>query len=223
MKDNEMVESKSNILYTIGHSNHTIENFIALLKRYGVTCIADVRSAPYSRYCPQFNKDTLAASLQAAGITYMFLGKELGARPDDSSCYEGGFVNFQQIAKREEFKRGLERLFVDIPKYRIALMCAEKDPLQCHRTILIARYLREDFCIKHILADGNIEGHIEAERRLVRILKVEPTLFESTKKETETIEQAYDQQAKRISYRPKPSEIKSCHSGDRAEPKQNNT
>lgn len=223
MKDDKMVEPKSNVLYTIGHSNHTIENFIALLKRYGVTCIADVRSAPYSRYCPQFNKGTLAASLQAAGITYMFLGRELGARPDDPCCYEGGFVNFQEIAKREEFKRGIERLLADISKHRVALMCAEKDPLQCHRTILVARYLRKDFCIKHILADGNIEDNIEAEQRLVRILKAEPTLFESTKKETETIEQAYDQQAKRISYRPKPSEIKSCHSGDRAEPKQNNT
>jgi hypothetical protein len=105
MKDNEMVEPKCNILYTIGHSNHTIEDFIALLKRYGVTCIADVRSAPYSRYCPQFNKGALAASLQAAGITYMFLGKELGARPDDPSCYEGGCVNFQRLAKREEFER----------------------------------------------------------------------------------------------------------------------
>ena len=124
-----MVESKS-ILYTIGHSNHTIENFIALLKRYGVTCIADVRSAPYSRYCPQFNKDTLAANLQAAGITYMFLGRELGARPDDPCCYKGGFVNFQEIAKREEFKRGIERLLADISKHRVALMCAEKDPLQ---------------------------------------------------------------------------------------------
>jgi len=71
-----MVESKSNILYTIGHSNHKIEDFISLLKRYEVTCVADVRSAPYSRYCPQFNKDVLAAALEAAGIAYMFLGKE---------------------------------------------------------------------------------------------------------------------------------------------------
>ena len=203
MKDNEMVEPKCNILYTIGHSNHTIENFIALLKRYGVTCIADVRSAPYSRYCPQFNKGALAASLQAAGITYMFLGKELGARPDDPCCYEGGFVNFQQIAEREEFKRGIERLLADISKYRIALMCAEKEPLECHRSILICRHLKgHNLCIRHILQDGNVEDHTEAERRLVKMLKVEPTLFEPPKKETETIEQAYDQQTERIFCRP---------------------
>ncbi len=204
MKDDKMdkmVESKCNILYTIGHSNHTVKNFIALLKGYGVTCIADIRSAPYSRYCPQFNKDTLAVDLQAAGITYMFLGRELGARPDDPSCYEGGRVNYQHIAKRGEFERGLERLLAGTSKYRIALMCAEKDPLQCHRTILVVKHIkRHNLCIKHILANGNIEDNIEAERRLVRMLKVEPTLFESTKKETAIIEQAYDQQAKKISY-----------------------
>jgi uncharacterized protein (DUF488 family) len=200
MKDDEMVESKSNILYTIGHSNHKIEDFISLLKRYEVTCIADVRSAPHSRYCPQFNKDALAAALQAAGIAYMFLGRELGARPDDQSCYEGGCVNFQYLAKRKEFKQGLEHLLECASKHRIALMCAEKDPLQCHRTILIARAInRHNLHIKHILADGNIEDHIEAERRLVGMFKMGSALFEST----ETIEQAYDQQAKKICHRAK--------------------
>jgi uncharacterized protein (DUF488 family) len=195
-----MVESKSNILYTIGHSNHKIEDFIALLNRYEVTCIADVRSAPYSRYCPQFNKDVLAAALEAAGIAYMFLGKELGGRPDDLSCYEEGCVNFQRIAEREEFKQGLERLLADTSKHRIALMCAEKDPLQCHRTILVSRHLKKyDLHIKHILADGNIEEHTGAERRLVGMFKMGPALFEST----ETIEQAYDQQAKKICHRAK--------------------
>ncbi len=194
-----MAESK-NILYTIGHSNHKIEDFISLLKRYGVACVADVRSAPYSRYCPQFNKDTLAAALRAAGIEYMFLGKELGGRPSDSSCYEEGCVNFQRVAEREEFKQGIERLLADIPKQNIALMCAEKDPLECHRTILVSRHLKEhNIQIKHILADGSIEEHTEAERRLVEMLKIEPALFEST----ETIEQAYDQQAEKMCRRVK--------------------
>jgi uncharacterized protein (DUF488 family) len=204
MKDDEMVEPKCNILYTIGHSNHTIEDFINLLKQHGINCAADVRSAPYSRYCPQFNKGTLAASLQAAGITYMFLGKELGGRPKDLSCYEDGCVDFRRVAERDEFKRGIERLLADISQYRIALMCAEKDPLQCHRTILISRHLKKhNIHTKHILADGSVEDNTEAERRLVRILKAEPTLFESKKKEIETIEQAYDQQAKRICYQAK--------------------
>jgi uncharacterized protein (DUF488 family) len=198
-----MVESKS-ILYTIGHSNHKIEDFIVLLNRYEVTCVADVRSAPYSRYCPQFNKDTLAATLQAAGIAYMFLGRELGGRPGDHSCYENGCVNLQRIAEKEEFKQGVDRLLTDASKYRIALMCAEKDPLDYHRTILVSRHLKKhNIHIKHILADGNIEEHTEAERRLVRMLKMGPALFGAVKEEAETIEQAYDQQAKKICYRAK--------------------
>ncbi|MGA1980476.1 MAG: DUF488 domain-containing protein [Sedimentisphaerales bacterium] len=204
MKDNEMVESKSNILYTIGHSNHKIEDFISLLKRYEVTCIADVRSAPHSRYCPQFNKDTLAAALEAAGVAYIFMGKELGGRPADHSCYEDGCVNFQRAAEREEFKRGIECLLENASEHCIALMCAEKDPLQCHRTILVSRHLKKhNIPIKHILADGNIEEHTEAERRLVGMLKTEPALFEPTKEEIEAIEQAYDQQAEKICHRAK--------------------
>ena len=194
-----MAESK-NILYTIGHSNHKIEDFINLLKRYGVNCVADVRSAPYSRYCPQFNKDTIAAALQAAGVAYVFLGKELGGRPDDPACYEDGCLNFRRVAERQEFKRGIERLLADIPKHHIALMCAEKDPLECHRTILVSRHLKKhSIQIKHILADGSIEEHSETERRLVGMFKPESILFEST----ETIEEAYDQQAKKMSRRVK--------------------
>jgi uncharacterized protein (DUF488 family) len=194
-----MAELKS-ILYTIGHSNHKTEDFISLLKRYGVTCVADVRSAPSSRYCPQFNKDALAAALRAVGIEYMFLGKELGGRPDDLSCYEDGRVSFQRVAEREEFKRGIEHLAADASKCNIALMCAEKDPLQCHRTILVSRNLKKhNVQIKHILADGGIEEHAEAERRLVKMFKVEPALFEST----ETIEEAYDQQAEKMCRRAK--------------------
>jgi uncharacterized protein (DUF488 family) len=162
--------------------------------------VADVRSAPYSRYCPQFNKDTFAAALEAAGIAYIFMGKELGGRPADQSCYEDGCVNFQRIAEREEFKRGIEHLLADITRHRIVLMCAEKDPIQCHRTILVSRCLKKhNIHIKHILADGNIEEQTEAERRLVRMLKVEPALFESA----EIIEQAYERQVEKMSRRGK--------------------
>jgi hypothetical protein len=202
-KDSAMVESKSNILYTIGHSNHKIEDFINLLKRCGVTCVADVRTAPYSRYCPQFNKDALAAALETAGVAYIFMGKELGGRPGDPSCYENGCVDFQRLAEREEFKQGIECLVADVSKYSIALMCAEKDPLECHRTILIARYLKEhNIHIKHILEDGSIEDYHDAERRLIRTLKIEPTLFEPARSEEDMIEQAYHQQAQKISYLP---------------------
>jgi uncharacterized protein (DUF488 family) len=194
-----MAEPERHTLYTIGHSNHKTEDFLGLLRRHKITLVADVRSAPYSRYCPQFNKDILAANLKAAGIEYIFLGKELGAHPDDSSCFQNGCVNLQRIANRKEFRRGLQRLLTDSLKCRIALMCAEKEPLQCHRTILISRYLRHDLCIKHILADGGVEEHLETEHRLLKMLEIEPPLFEPAKTEKELIEQAYDQQAQRIS------------------------
>ena len=180
----EMAESGNNILYTIGHSNHTIEKFVDLLKQHKIEVVADVRSAPYSRYCPQFNKDILAARLEAAGVGYMFLGKELGGRPDDSSCYENGRVNFGLIAERKEFREGLQKLLAKGSKYRVAIMCAEKDPLDCHRAILVCGSLKgESIRIKHILGDGGIEDHCDTERRLIRALKIEPMLFRTGKSE----------------------------------------
>ena len=197
-----MSETKHNILYTIGHSNHTISHFIALLKRHKINMVVDVRSLPYSRYCSQFNKNVISAALQAVNIKYIFLGKELGARPDVPECYEGGCVDFKWIAGRKEFKDGLQLLLTDIGKYHIVLMCAEKEPLECHRTVLICRKLKEHkVSIKHILEDGRIENHHDTERRLVKMLKIEPTLFELEKKESDLIEQAYDQQSQNISHR----------------------
>lgn len=194
-----MAKPKHRILYTIGHSNHTIEAFISLLNSHQIMVVTDVRSTPYSRHCPQFNKDNLAANLKAVNIEYIFLGRELGGRPDDKSCYENGHANFRLIADRTEFKQGLQCLFAETLKYRIVLMCAEKDPLQCHRTFLIARYLRDYFHIKHIRADGSVEDHLQAEHRLLKMLKIKPTLFEPTKTERELIEQAYDRQTQRNS------------------------
>lgn len=197
-----MSETNKNILYTLGHSNHTINHFIALLKRHKINMVVDVRSAPYSRYCSQFNKKVIFAELKAADIQYIFLGKELGARPDDPAFYEGGCVDFKRIAVSKEFKDGLGLLLEGIEKHHIALMCAEKEPLECHRTILICRKLKEHkVSIKHILEDGRIEDHHDTERRLVKMLKIEPTLFEPEKKESDLIEHAYDQQSQNISHK----------------------
>ena len=196
-----MSETTNNILYTVGHSNHTITIFIDLLQRHKINIIVDVRSVPYSRYCTQFNKKNLSAALQEVNIHYIFLGKELGARPDDPACYEGGFVNFKWILKRNEFKDGLRRLLEVVEKYRVAMMCSEKEPLDCHRTILLCRMLSKyNIPIKHILEDGRVEDHNDTERRLVKVLKIEPTLFEAEKTESNLIEQAYDQQSQNISH-----------------------
>jgi len=197
-----MSETKHNILYTIGHSNHTIKHFIALLRRSKINMVVDVRSVPYSRYCPQFDKNDISAALQAVNIQYMFLGRELGARPDDPACHKDGRVDFKCVARSKEFRDGLQRLLSDIGKYYVVLMCTEKEPLECHRTILICRNLKEhNLCIKHILEDGRVEDHHDTERRLVKMLKIEQTLFEPEQMQSDLIEQAYDQQSQNISYR----------------------
>lgn len=186
-------------LYTVGHSNHSPEHFLALLHQHGITAIADVRSTPYSRYCPHFNPAPLTSSLARAGITYVFLGKELGARPDDQQCYVDRGVDYGRVAARPEFRAGLERVVQGLAKFRLALMCTEKDPLDCHRMILVCRHLRSsDITINHILPDASIETNEAAERRLCDRLDLRPNLFES---QDEVIEQAYARQGKRISFR----------------------
>jgi len=196
-----MTDAKCNILYTIGHSNHRLDDFTRLLASHGVTCIVDVRSNPYSRYCPQFNQESLAVALHDADIKYIYLGDQLGARPSDAQYFDENHVNFEYVAQTEEFKLGLSRLIDAASEYRVAIMCAEKEPLECHRCILICRHLKDrNLCIKHILVDGGIEDHYDTERRLIRMLKIEATLFEPTKTIADFIEQAYDQQARNISY-----------------------
>lgn len=144
-------------LLTIGHSNHPIERFTALLARHGVTALGDVRSFPSSRFNPQFNRAALEASLRDAGIGYVFLGDALGGKRGD----------FGARAATAAFRAGLERVREGAARHRIALMCAEKDPLDCHRFMLICRHLRTDLAIEHILADGALEPQDATEDRLL--------------------------------------------------------
>src|ERR1700704_3164996 len=116
-------------VYTIGHSTHSIEKFVELLGRAQITAVSDVRSRPYSRMNPQFNRENLKQSLSANGIKYVFLGKELGARSEDHSCYRNGQVQYDLLARTDLFKQGIERILEGTQKYRVALMCAEKEPL----------------------------------------------------------------------------------------------
>jgi type I restriction enzyme S subunit len=189
-------------IYTIGHSNHSVQDFITLLKRHAITAIADVRSSPFSRRNPQFNQAAITAALKKVGIAYVFLGEELGGRPNDTDCYNNGAANFEKMAERPVFKRGIDRLLTGRDKYRIALLCAEKEPLDCHRTILVCHYLRRlGLPIKHILSDGSIEEHHETERRLVNTFGLDNSLFDTGLSDSERIEKAYKQQASKIAYK----------------------
>lgn len=158
-------------VYTVGHSTHTIERFLGLLERNGVTAIADVRSSPFSRHNPQFNKDTLPGELKKRGIAYVFVGKELGARSEDPACYAGGKVRYDLLAQTPIFKAGVDRVLSGAQKYRIALMCAEKEPLDCHRTLLVSRALeRLGASIVHILPDGSTEAQPQTMARLLDLV-----------------------------------------------------
>jgi len=186
-------------LFTIGHSVHSIERFVELLKTYGVTALCDVRSSPYSRFTPQFNRESLKDELDRHHIIYIYLGGELGPRSTDPACYENGKVQYNRLAGKDFFQQGLGRLRKGMTAYRIALMCAEKDPLTCHRMLLVCRNLRwDDIVIRHILEDGSLEDNRDTEKRLMKQLKIDPLDLFST--EAEQIQRAYDCQGEKVAY-----------------------
>jgi uncharacterized protein (DUF488 family) len=189
----------SNTLFTIGHSNHPIEHLIILLTKHGVTAVADVRSSPYSRFNPQYNRESLQNKLKEHNIAYVFLGKELGARSRDVSCYENGRIRYERLAATKLFQEGLDRIISGMKDHCIALLCAEKDPLACHRTILVSRQIAaKGTRIEHILEDGELETHEVAVRRLLRELGLDqPELFRSY---GEIIDDAYLRREQEISY-----------------------
>jgi uncharacterized protein (DUF488 family) len=167
---------------TIGHSNHSIERFVDLLKAGGVALLVDVRSMPYSRRFPQFGKERLARSLAAAGIGYILEGAALGGKP------EGG-ANYDALAERPAFKEALGRLIERAQGTTLCLMCAEKEPLDCHRTVLVSRRLAErGAAIEHLLADGGMRPHAEIEEKLLAS-KAGGDLFDDRNR---LLEQAYD-------------------------------
>ena len=178
-----MNEACGNV-FTIGHSTHALETFVALLQLHDVTAVADVRSAPYSRFNPQFNREPFAEALGAEGIRYVYLGNVLGGRSEDPACYENGRIRYDRVAATESFKSGLVRVVHGAAKYRIALMCAEKEPLDCHRTLLVSRALDErGVNVTHIHANGRLESHGEAMDRLLDSLRLPHQDFFDTREE----------------------------------------
>lgn len=195
------MEGEQPPLYTIGHSTHSLDGLLALLRQHAITAVADVRSRPYSARLGHFNREELSAALEKADIKYVFLGKELGARRDEPESYSGDQAAYDRIALLPDFRGGMQRLRRGASQYQVALLCSEKEPLDCHRTVLVCRELRRDFDIRHILADGSLEAHRETERRLVQQTGVTRTLFEPDLTDEELVQQAYDERARKIAYR----------------------
>jgi uncharacterized protein (DUF488 family) len=187
-------------IYTIGHSNHDFPKLVRLLETHAVEAIADVRSHPYSRFAPQYCRKPLQAALTGANIGYVFLGRELGARSPDPACYVDGRVQYDRLARQPAFLEGIERLSQHAERQSIALLCAEKDPIDCHRALLVGRRLWESgIPIAHILADGSLETQGAFESRLLAACKLpEEDLF---KTRDALVAEAYEIRSQRGAYR----------------------
>ena len=155
-------------LLTIGHSNLPAEGFMGLVQDAGITAIADVRSVPFSRRFPWFSGQSLAARLQGVDIAYLPFGDALGGRPRDPALYYDGIADYEKMATSPPFCAGLDRVGEAMERFRLCLMCAEREPLDCHRCLLVARALTQrGVALGHVLIDGSIEPHAATEERLL--------------------------------------------------------
>lgn len=196
-------------IFTIGHSNYTIERFISFLKVNGISCIVDVRSTPYSKFTPQFNKEELKKVLKLNGIVYIHMGEEFGARRENRELYtQDGYLDFEKTRKDDAFLKGVDRVTEGYNKgFRIALMCTEKDPFDCHRCIMVGKGLKDNgFEVKHILPNNVISNQNQIEQRLLDTYYKDrnqitfDTLMSNGLTEDEMIEEAYKKRNKEIGY-----------------------
>ena len=186
-------------ILTIGHSTHTYGSFLALLQSAGVSAIADVRTAPFSRHQPQFNRNNLLEALRRDRISYVYLGKELGGRPNDFKYYSDGLADYAKIAMSPNFEKGLHRIVEGAERYRIAAMCSEHDPLDCHRCLLIGRALaNRGITIVHILQNGGTVSHPQIEERLLEICDRNTDDLFATREERLAI--AYRDRARKVAF-----------------------
>jgi uncharacterized protein (DUF488 family) len=169
-------------IFTIGHSNGTLDALINLLHGQRIDVLADIRSRPFSRYTPQFNGPALKEPLAAQGIRYLFLGKELGGRPEGPEFYDAeGHVIYSLVEQAPFFLEGLARLETGMQKYRVALMCSEEDPAHCHRHLLVGRVLvARGITVQHIRGDGTLEPETALAARQAResLPEGQPPLFD---------------------------------------------
>lgn len=187
------------MIYTIGHSIHPINEFIKLLKLNKISAIADVRSTPFSRYQPQFNKESVSFSLKSEKIEYAFLGDSLGGRSNNQADYENGRVVYSRLRLNDYFENGVLRVIEGSKLYNLALMCSEKEPIECHRMLLVSQVLEErGIEVRHILENGSTESHKDSIKRLLNLHKLsDADLFRS---EQEIIEEALLKQEKRFAF-----------------------
>jgi uncharacterized protein (DUF488 family) len=187
-------------LFSIGHSNIPAERFIAMLRDAGVNAIADARTVPFSRFFPWFSQKALAARLADADIAYAAMGESLGGRPRDANLYRDGVADYEAMAQLPEFRAAIDRLVA--AHSRSCLLCAEREPLDCHRFLLVARHLAEDgLAVGHILHDGSVEPHAATEERLLALEGTDCDLFAAG--QAERLAAAYRRRAHAVAFRQK--------------------
>jgi uncharacterized protein (DUF488 family) len=190
-------------LFSIGHSNIAADRFIGMVGEAGVNAVADVRSSPFSRFCPWFSGKNLAPRLTQAGIGYQWHGETLGGRPADPGLYRDGVADYDAMAAQPDFRAAVERLIAAASRHRICIMCAEREPLDCHRCLLVSRSLAErGVAVGHILHDGSIEPHDATERRLLDWDNGQSDLLEPG--QASRLAAAYRRRARAVAYRAKP-------------------
>lgn len=193
-------------IFSIGHSTLAYEEFLSRLKMVDVTAIADVRSAPFSRNFPQYNRDVLKAALDRDGIAYVFLGKELGGRPQTPEGFTDGIADYEKMAATETFLAGLKRLEQGARRYRVAMMCSERNPLDCHRCLLIGRAMKaRGVDVEHILGSGDLLTQAEVEIQLLALTnKIHDDMFAT---EADRLRDAYREHGRRVAFaEPAPQE-----------------
>ena len=197
-------------IYTIGHSNYTIERLIDMLRHYNINCVVDIRGTPYSKYNVQFDKETIRYTLSKAGFIYIYMAKELAAKRINKESYnEEGYSDFEKVIKEKEFLEGIERLKNGCNKgYNIVLLGAMQEPIRCPRSILVGKALRKHgFNVKHILDDYSIASQEDIEQMLLdkyfsnrEQMTIDDLIGNSLSRE-EMIEEGYRMANKEIGYR----------------------
>jgi uncharacterized protein (DUF488 family) len=200
----------SSRLFSIGHSNHELSRFLLLLEGARVTAIADVRSSPFSQRLPHYNRSELERALRQHDIGYAFLGDLLGGRPQQADVYDAdGRVDYERVRATERFRRGLDRLMAGVEDYTVVMLCAEEDPLDCHRGLMIAPALVErGIHPAHLRGDGSVETTAAMEHRLLEETGVGKGIVDglyatlvSDEERRQLLAEAYRHRAKRKAFR----------------------
>ena len=160
-----MVQRK---IFTVGYGGRTSDEFIVLLKRYGIETLVDVRSQPYSKFNPDFTRSLLSKTLARTGQDYVFMGDSLGGRPDDESCFVAGKLDAARCEERDWYQRGIRDLKALARERRVAIMCSEKDPANCHRSYVVGKILAKDadIAVAHIDKAGELKSQAELETQI---------------------------------------------------------